>query len=427
MLVSDADHDGNDDAVTHRSVLRQRLTRRALLATLPASVLGAAAACGGSGSGPRKPAPTATPSPTPELTPTPTQEVIASPVPGYSDPSRWAGRALTIAVWGGPYEEAQRAAFFEPFSLATGVTIQTQTAEIGVLRDQVEAEEVTWDVLTLPMEDVLVLARSNYLEPIDYKIVDRSALFDDITLQYGVGVAYSSTVMIYPAGTTKAPQNWTDFWDVTPPAPGAAIEPAQARALRRSPVGTLEFALLADGVPMDALYPLDVDRAFASLERIRSNVLIWWEESKEPIEVVASGLAGMASAWNVRIQQFDIHGSVRVQWFGGMLTADAWVVPKGAPNADIAMDFINFATRAVPTANFSRLLPYGPVNREAFALLREDRKAFLPSAPQNKAVQFTQNWNYWVENREELSRQFEDWLLTPVEPATPEQAQAQQY
>jgi putative spermidine/putrescine transport system substrate-binding protein len=108
-----------------------------------------------------------------------------------------------------------------------------------------------------------------------------------------------------------------------------------------------------------------------------------------------------------------------------MLTADAWVVPKGAPNADIAMDFINFATRAVPTANFSRLLPYGPVNREAFAYLREDRKALLPSALQNKAVQFTQNWNYWVENREELSRQFEDWLLTPVEPATPAPAQAE--
>jgi len=283
----------------------------------------------------------------------------------------------------------------------------------------VDAGEVIWDVLTLPMEEVLVLAREGYLQPIDYKVVDRSALYDDITLQYGVGVAYSSTVMLYPAGTTRAPQSWADFWDVTPPEPGVDLEPEQARVLRRSPVGTLEFALLADGVPMEELYPLDVERAFASLDRIRRNVIVWWEESKEPIELVSSGLAAMASGWNVRLQQFDIHDAVRIQWFGGMLTADAWVVPKGAPNADVAMDFINFATRAVPTANFSRLLPYGPVNRDAFNLLREDRKAILPSAPQNKAVQFTQNWNYWVDNREALSERFENWLLSEEPETTP--------
>ena len=399
------------------NLMTRRVSRRAVLGALSAAVVGAAAAC--QNDDPNSSSSTPTPSPTPEPTLTPTQGVVASPVPGYADPAKWSGRALTIAVWGGPYEEAQRAAFFDPFSEATGATIQTQTAEIGVLREQVDAGEVIWDVLTLPMEEVLVLAREGYLQPIDYKVVDRSALYDDITLQYGVGVAYSSTVMLYPAGTTRAPQSWADFWDVTPPEPGVDLEPEQARVLRRSPVGTLEFALLADGVPMEELYPLDVERAFASLDRIRRNVIVWWEESKEPIELVSSGLAAMASGWNVRLQQFDIHDAVRIQWFGGMLTADAWVVPKGAPNADVAMDFINFATRAVPTANFSRLLPYGPVNRDAFNLLREDRKAILPSAPQNKAVQFTQNWNYWVDNREALSERFENWLLSEEPETTP--------
>lgn len=399
------------------NLMTRRVSRRAVLGALSAAVVGAAAAC--QNDDPNSSSSTPTPSPTPEPTLTPTQGVVASPVPGYADPTKWSGRALTIAVWGGPYEEAQRAAFFDPFSEATGATIQTQTAEIGVLREQVDAGEVIWDVLTLPMEEVLVLAREGYLQPIDYKVVDRSALYDDITLQYGVGVAYSSTVMLYPAGTTRAPQSWADFWDVTPPEPGVDLEPEQARVLRRSPVGTLEFALLADGVPMEELYPLDVERAFASLDRIRRNVIVWWEESKEPIELVSSGLAAMASGWNVRLQQFDIHDAVRIQWFGGMLTADAWVVPKGAPNADVALDFINFATRALPTANFSRLLPYGPVNRDAFNLLREDRKAILPSAPQNKAVQFTQNWNYWVDNREALSERFENWLLSEEPETTP--------
>jgi putative spermidine/putrescine transport system substrate-binding protein len=301
------------------------------------------------------------------------------------------------------------------------VKIQIKQAELGELRSQVEDESVAWDVLTVQMEDVLGLAHGQYLEPIDYQVVDRSALFaDEIALQYGVGAAFSSTVMIYPAGSSNAPQNWTDFWDVPPLGPDEELLPAAARSLRRSPVGTLEFALLADGVTMDALYPLDVDRAFASLDRIRDHVLLWWQESKEPVELVAAGQVDMASAWYARLWQLDLINTVRVQWFGGMLSADAWVVPKGAPNADIAMDFINFATRAVPSANFARLVPYGPVNKDAFNLLRGDRASILPSAATNKAVQFVQNWNYWADNREALTERFEKWVLTkPVERASP--------
>jgi putative spermidine/putrescine transport system substrate-binding protein len=128
----------------------------------------------------------------------------------------------------------------------------------------------------------------------------------------------------------------------------------------------------------------------------------------------------MASAWNTRIWELDLAESVRVQWFGGMLSADSWVVPKGAPNADIAMDFVNFATRAVPSANFGRLVPFGPVNKDALSLLRPDRAAVLPSAPANKAVQFVQNWNYWADNRDALTTRFEDWLQTkPEQSASP--------
>ncbi|MEA2594198.1 MAG: putative spermidine/putrescine transport system substrate-binding protein [Thermomicrobiales bacterium] len=384
-------------------------------------------ACGGDGKG-EVPGPTATaePSPTPELSPTPTQDVIASPVAGYSDPTKWQGRTLTVAAWGGEYQDAQEEAFFDPFAEATGVKIQIKRADLGELRSQVEDEGVAWDVVTVPMEDVLDLAHGQYLEPINYQVVDRIALFDEVALQYGVGAAFYSTVMVYPAGSSNAPQDWVDFWDVPPLGLDEAPEPENARSLRRSPIGTLEFALLADGVMPDALYPLDVERAFASLDRIRNHVIVWWQEGKEPIQLVASGEAGMASAWYARLWQLDLADTVRVQWFGGMLSTDAWVIPRGAPNADIAMDFINFATRAVPSANFARLVPFGPVNKDAFGLLRSDRAAVLPSAAANKAVQFVLNWNYWADNREALTERFEEWLaVTPEETASPSAGDAE--
>lgn len=358
------------------------------------------------------------PSPTPELSPTPTQEPVASPVPGYADAVRWTGRTLNVAAWGGDYQNAQEEAFFKPFSAATGASIEQKVADIGGLRDQVESQDVIWDVMTVPMEQMVRLARDNMLEPMNYGVVDKTPLYPDIALEYGVGVAYFSTTMIYSFDSTNIPQDWTSFWDVAPVEPDTEIPPADLRCLRRYPIGTLEFALLADGVPIEELYPLDTERAFASLDKIRDNVLVWWQESKEPAELIAADAVAIASSWNVRVPQLDLTDVVRINWYQGMLSADAWIVPRGAPNADVAFDFINYATRAIPQANFSLLVPYGPVNIDSFALIRNDRLAILPSAPGNKPVQFVENWSYWAEYEDRLTEEFEAWILSPE--GTPE-------
>ena len=103
---------------------------------------------------------------------------------------------------------------------------------------------------------------------------------------------------------------------------------------------------------------------------------------------------------------------IGTQWHGGMLSADMWVVPKGAPNKDLAMDFVNFATRAIPSANFARLVPFGPVNTESPPLLDPDRLKEMPTAPENFSAQFVQNWAWWADNQESMTQRFEDWLLS---------------
>lgn len=365
------------------------------------------------GDSPGDPTHTPEPTATAELSPTPTQPPVASPVPAYADPTRWEGRTLNVATWGGDYQDAQNEAFFEPFTAATGASIEEKVADIGSLRDQVESEEVIWDVMTVPMETMIRLARENILEPMNYDVVDRTPLYPDIALEHGVGVAYFSATMIYSVDSTNIPQDWTSFWDVAPAPEDGDIPTEDLRCLRRYPIGTLEFALLADGVPMEELYPLDTERAFASLDRIRDYVLVWWQESKEPAELIAAEAVAIASSWNVRIPQLDLTDVVRINWYQGMLSADAWIVPRGAPNQDVAFDFINFATRAVPQANFSLLVPYGPVNIDSFALIRNDRLATLPSAPGNKPLQFVEDWSYWADHEEELTLAFEDWILSP--------------
>ncbi|HEV2127607.1 MAG TPA: extracellular solute-binding protein [Thermomicrobiales bacterium] len=341
--------------------------------------------------------------------PTPTQAPVASAVPGYLDPERWYARSLVVATAGvGDYLEALTAAFFEPFSEATGVTVQHQAFGrdgIANLVDQVENGEVVWDVVLIPTGDVLPLAQHGYLEPIDYAIVDSTSLYEPALMQHGVGAMYYSTVMTSSAALEDEPDSWDDFWDL--------MTFDGTRALRRYPVGTLEFALLAAGVPQDELYPLDVPLAFEMLDLIRE-ATIFYEDNKQPVELVRTGQVGLASAWNIRAVLPDVTSLVNLHWQGGMISADSWAVPRGTENLDVAMGFIDFATRAVPSANFSLYLPFGPANRDALELIRPDVVEVLPTGPAHLEVQFFENWAYWADNRDELVAQFEDWLLNPT-------------
>jgi putative spermidine/putrescine transport system substrate-binding protein len=350
------------------------------------------------------------PTPLPTQAPAvPTQPPIASPVAGYLDPERWSGRSITVASPAlGEYLDTMTLAFFDAFAAATGATVRHQDfgrEGISGLIDQVEAGTPVWDVLLVPTEDVLPIAQGGYLEAIDYNVVDTAALYPELMMQHGVGARLYSTVIVYPSQAGDVPENWEDFWDLE--------RGDGTRALRRSPVGTLEFALLADGVSAAELYPLDTERAFSSLEELREATL-FYEDSKQPVELVRTGQVGLASAWSVRMALPDVVSLVLPQWNGGMISADSWVLPRGGPNTDIAMSFVNFATRAVPTANFSRLQNFGPVNKDAFALLRPDLAERLPNHPDNLPLQFFQNWGYWAESREPLTEQFEDWLLNPL-------------
>jgi putative spermidine/putrescine transport system substrate-binding protein len=387
------------------------LTRRTFLTGSAIGLTALLTACGDDDD-PEQANATETPEPT-EIVPTATIPPLASPVPGFLDPERWAGRSLTVAsAAAGDFLDALKATFFEPFALATGASVRHEAfGRDGVegLIDQVENEENVWDVVLIPTGDVLGLTGKPFLEAIDYATVDRTAFYPELAMQHAVGAFIYSTVQVYPATETDPPTSWADFWDLS--------RSHGTRALRRDPVGTLEFALLADGVATADLYPLDTERAFASLERIRK-VTLFYEDSKQPVELVRTGQVGLASAWNVRTALPDVASLVKITWNGGMISADSWAIPRGAENSDVAMSFLAFSTRAVTTANFSLMQPYGPANQDALTLLPMSALESVPNTPERMSQQFFQNFAYWNERRDQLTAQFEDWWLNP--PATPQ-------
>ncbi|WP_246504639.1 extracellular solute-binding protein [Bradyrhizobium agreste] len=79
---------------------------------------------------------------------------------------------------------------------------------------------------------------------------------------YGVGTNVYTTVLAYRTDAfkgRKAPQSWADFWNVSE-FPGR-------RAVRKHPFDTIEEALMGAGTPAAQVYPCDLDKAFASLDK----------------------------------------------------------------------------------------------------------------------------------------------------------------
>jgi len=174
----------------------------------------------------------------------------------------------------------------------------------------------------------------------------------------------------------------------------------------------LEAATLATGVPLDKIYPIDIDKAYASLAKIKPAVVKWWEAGAIPAQMLSDNEVAMATAWNGRIAAIQAQGApVAIGWGQGGLRTDAWAVPKGAANRENAMKFTAFITLPVPQARLSMLIPYGFVNSKAAEYITPEQLAVLPTAPEIKDELYVYNAEWWADNRGKVLEKWASWLL----------------
>ncbi|MEI3162819.1 MAG: ABC transporter substrate-binding protein [Lachnospirales bacterium] len=313
---------------------------------------------------------------------------------------------LVFVDWGGTNTEARLEANVKPFEeeYDCDVTVVTPS-DYSKLIAMVENGTTEWDVMNCDAYWGAYAGEKGYLEPIDYNVVtekiDPSAQLENV-----MGAEVYSSVLAYNTQTydeNTAPKNWADFWD-TKKYPGK-------RAMWQYPVTVLEAALMADGVPKDQLYPLDLDRAFAKLDEIKDDI-VWWTEGAQPSQMLSTGEADMALAWSGRILTAQDEGSpVGLTYNNGIRIAAGWVVPKGAPHKDMAMKFIEYVSRPESQAAFSEKIPYGSTNADATNLMSDELKNKIGQTDEQMAEQIYVNNEYWAEHLTEVEERFNAWLV----------------
>jgi len=320
-------------------------------------------------------------------------------------------RTLYVNSWGGSYTAAEEAAYFKPFTAATGIQIRTITpVSFARIKAQVQTGNYQFDMTSVNSMLWLRASREGLAEPIDWTVINRDALSADAIVADGHGIACNilGTNLCYrkdkfPNG---GPRSWADFWDVEN-FPGT-------RSLCSSDAPrSMIFALLADGVPHEHLYPLDIDRAFRKLDRIKPHIKVWWREGNQSQQLIRDGEVDMMSIWNGRATELRLRGvPVELVWNGAVRSTSTWCVVKGAPNRKLAWEFVNFASQAKPQAEFASRLYYGPINPRAYNMIPRELAVELPTYSDNLAVSIKEDDHWEADRIAHIEERFAQWLAS---------------
>jgi putative spermidine/putrescine transport system substrate-binding protein len=335
-----------------------------------------------------------------------TGSLVGAPVILRSAAASAEGKTLYVNSYGGVWESSWRKAFFDPFTAASGITIKTVPGvSFAKLKAEVQTGNYQYDQSNLGDSEYAQAAQEGLLERLDKGAAKAAQLPPSLVREFGI-VSYSlGTNIVYRKDKFRngGPQNWADFWNVEKfPGP---------RCLFDRSFTCLAFALLADGVPRHKLYPMDIDRAFHKMDEIKPHIKVWWHDGAQSQQLIRDAEVDMIAMWSARaVDLIKDNVPLELVWDGAELYWANLVVPKGDPSAKAAWQFAGFVAQAKPQADFAVLLPYGPANPGARALMPEAKLRLTPAWPANEAVMFQHDTKWLAPRLAEIRERWTQWM-----------------
>ncbi|WP_421993848.1 ABC transporter substrate-binding protein [Roseococcus sp.] len=332
-------------------------------------------------------------------------------------PALRTGRAqangeVIVRTPGGAYDDVMRRVVYDPFTAETGIRVTPVAATGAKLIAMVRANNVELDLIDTGDAQLLTLERLGALAPIAYdrwRWTKPEDITREVRLTHRVGNFTYASVLAYNTETFPGdahPNSWADFWDAGKfPGPRMLADIASASV-------NFEFALLADGVPKDQLYPIDVDRALRVMARIRPSIRRFWDTGALAAQMLSDKEVVAGSIWNGRLQTLiDRNAPLGYTWNQHMIQVQALGVFKDARNVEGAQKLADFMLQPRMQAQYAKALIYGATNERAFDLLTPAEVARMPGGENSRRLGFYQDIAWWHENRDRVSRAWSRWLL----------------
>jgi putative spermidine/putrescine transport system substrate-binding protein len=309
---------------------------------------------------------------------------------------------------GGTYGENVERIFFKRFREECGVQVTqvTDARTYAQMKQFVQSGNVPWDIGGTRTDQEFPLGIK---EGLFHKLPDNfwDSLKDELApgsySPYGAWATPYADVLVY--STTAFPQGmktWADFWDVKRfPGP---------RTMQNSPA-SLVIALLADGVPADKVYPLDLDRAFRKMDELRAHIRSFWTAGDQPVQGVANGEFVAGTAWNGRVFSAQKSGRpVAASWNGALLRVSWNFILKGSKNTRAAEALLYYMQRPDLQAELATASGYTGGAKGVSKLVDPTLAANLATAPDKVAVASVVDAEWWAANNAAVQARWNAWM-----------------
>jgi putative spermidine/putrescine transport system substrate-binding protein len=171
--------------------------------------------------------------------------------------------------------------------------------------------------------------------------------------------------------------------------------------------------LLADGVPLHQLYPLDIDRALRSLDRLGRDNIIWHNTNAEPVQQLTSGAVPLAIAFDGRLLAANrAGGQIGFTPDYSAVSGNAYCVIASSARKTEAFKLLNYMfNQADADAEYMKLTSYAVPNTKALAMVPQNVLDILPTNPALKDKVFIKDDAWWAANLARATQKFREWQL----------------
>jgi putative spermidine/putrescine transport system substrate-binding protein len=216
----------------------------------------------------------------------------------------------------------------------------------------------------------------------------------------------AALVLAWDKTRDPTPPDWQDFWDVAR-YPGKRGLPRQAR-------GTLEIALMADGVaPADVYRTLagrtGVERAFRKLDQLRPYVVWWTDGDAATRALTAGGVLMTVAPARYEAAQGGTAAAAGQQWNAALLEQLDWAVPLRAPDPGAAWRFLRLQQDAAWQAAVTLSTPIVGLAPGVQDAIADDLLARTPAAPTRALHMLPIDGAFWRDHAD-LEGRFGAWV-----------------